>query len=171
MSTWNEPLMVRACAPDVRPDENAVRVLLVEDSTACVGLLCAALERAARGRFEVDCASCLASAERSLSAAEYDAVLVDLAVPAPGAEGIDAVCEIAHRVPVIALAGTREGPLADLADRADHGDAVEAVWGWDDSLVRVDRADLPATILRAVHRHRRLGVCGAEPTFCRIPSE
>lgn len=168
MSTWNEPLMVRPSAPDVRPDENAVRVLLVEDSTTCVGLLCAALERAARGRFEVDCATCLASAERSLTAAEYDAVLVDLAVPAPGAEGIDAVCEIAHRVPVIALAGTREGPLARLAE---DGEAVEAAWRWDDSLVRVDRADLPATILRAVHRHRRLGVCGAEPTFCRIPSE
>jgi two-component system copper resistance phosphate regulon response regulator CusR len=162
-------MMVHTAAPDVRADENAVRLLLVENSTACVGLLCAALARAARGRFDVDCASCLSTAERSLAHADYDAVVVDLAVPGPDGDGIDTVYEIAHRLPVIALAGTREGPLAAVAEASPVEDEIDL--GWDDSLLRIHRANLAATILRAVHRHRRLGVCGNEPTFCRIPAE
>jgi len=166
MSTWSEPiLMVRRDAPDVRPDENAVRVLLVENSTACVGLFCAALSRAARGHFEVDCASGLPAALRALAEVEYDAVLIDLAVPGDGELAIEEAYALAHRVPVIALTGTREGPLARAA--VGGGDGL----GWDESLVRIARADLPATILRAVHRHRRLGVCRNEPTICRIPGD
>jgi len=170
-------MVVHTDAPDVRADEDAVRVLLVEDSSTCAGLFCAALERADRGRFEVECASALSAAESTLSsldsldfdAVHYDAVLVDLAVSEPRAAAIDAVCELAHRVPVIALSGTREGALAELA--AEVGDPRPDDLGWDDSLGLIDRADLPATILRAVRRHRRLGVCGAVPTFCRIPAD
>jgi len=165
MSTGSEPIEIRHAAPDVRADENAVRLLLVGESPVCTGLLCAALDRAPRGRFDVDCTACLTAAARVVALAEYDAVLVDLGVPDDAGDAIEAVCEIAHRVPVIALAGTREGVLEALAEEEGEGDEAP---GWEALLGCVDRADLAGTILRAVRRHRRLGVCGAEPTFCRL---
>lgn len=163
MSTWTDhPTPVRLAAPDLRRDENTVRLLLVEDSSTCITLLLAALGQAERGRFEVECASCVAAAEMLLRHnPAFDAVLVDLTVPGDGADGVDSICEFAHRVPVVALTGTQDGAL----ERAAVDDRVG-----DEPLHRIGRSDLSATILRAVHRHRRLGVCGAEPIVCRIPS-
>jgi DNA-binding response OmpR family regulator len=159
MSTWTEFPSAPGHAPDVRADETAVRVLLVDQRSGCFGLLLEALERAARGHFEVDCTSCLTHAEQSLSRG-YDAVLVDFA-DAEGEAGIDRFCRLAQRIPVIVLTGTGNGALE--SDGSTSGDR-------DLALARIDRAELPAMLLEAVRRHRRLGVCGAEPLVCRIPA-
>lgn len=161
MSTWTEFPSAPGTAPDVRTDENAVRVLLVDARADCVGLLCEALERAVRGHFVVDCASGFRQAEQSL-ACGYDAVLVDLADAGRKAEGLAPYCDLALRVPVVVLTGTEDGALAiDEPSRRAR----------DEALARIDRAALPATILDAVRRHRRLGVCCAEPMVCRIPAD
>jgi len=161
MSTWTEFPSAPGHAPDVRTDENAVRVLLVEARTDCVGLLCEALERAERGHFVVDRASCFSQAEQSLPCG-YDAVLVDLAEAGRGDDSLAPYCDLALRIPVVVLTGTEDGALAieDPTRRAR-----------DEALARIDRAALPATILHAVRRHRRLGVCCAEPMVCRIPAD
>ncbi len=161
MSTWTEFPSAPGHSPDVRADENAVRVLLVDPRSNCLGLLCEALERAARGHFDVDCASDLQQAEQSLGVG-YDALLVDLADAAGHPTSIDRLCQLAQRIPVIVLTGTEDGALAsERPTRADR----------DQALARIDRAELPATLLEAVRRHRRLGVCGAEPLICRIPAD
>lgn len=160
MSTWTEFPSAPGHAPEVRADENAVRVLLVDRRGGCFGLLLEALERAARGHFEVDCTPCLTRAEQSL-ALGYDALLVDFA-DADSAADLDRFCRLARRIPVIVLTGTENGALE--ADGPHGGDR-------DQALARIDRAELPATLLEAVRRHRRLGVvCGAEPLICRIPA-
>jgi hypothetical protein len=145
-----------------RSDEDAVRVLLIEERPQFTPVVCWALDRAARGRFEIEQTTALVHARRLLRDDIFDAILVDLGDRSGdrALEAMDAAEALAYMVPVIVLKGTcfdglepisREEQLADLVAR-EH--------------LACER--LPCTILDAVHRHRRVGQCGADPVVYRM---
>jgi len=148
---------------DRRIDEDAVRLLMVEGSGGCASLIQQILDRAPRGHFDVVQVAGLGSMlQRELEVGGYDALLIDLPRLGPGQrEAIEWASGIAHRVPVILLMGTEDGRLTRSVDAA-RGEELPI-------RRRLDRADIPATILRAIRRHRRVGAGGASPIFCRIP--
>lgn len=159
-SAQEEPV---AWTSECRTDEDAVRILMVEPSPACASLLRRLLGRARRGHFEVVLAERLsARVDGEIDARRFDAILVDLARLGDAVhEALERASELARRLPVILLTGTEDG---ELVDRGRSGRAE------DPSLLRrLDRADLPATLLRSIRRHRRVGSGGAGPVFCRIP--
>ena len=121
-----------------------------------------ALGHASKGHFEVFHADRLERAIEELEAGSYDAMLLDLRLPDSDRNStIDAAGTLAHRLPVIVLTGTED---PDLEIRASQVGAEEYL-----IKDRLDRAELPATILRAIRRHRRLGSGGVDPVICRIP--
>jgi hypothetical protein len=163
MSASSQLLQPEHWFHDLRLDEDAVRVLMVEGSLACASLLEGLLARAPRGRFDiVRSQSLVADLDDELELGGYDALLIDLARLGHAArEAVEWASRAAHRLPVILLTGTEDRLLTQPADAA----CVEE----RPLQRRLDRADIPATILRAIRRHRRVGAGGAEPVFCRIP--
>jgi len=148
---------------DLRTNEQSVRVLLVEDIADYATLVATALRRADRGEFDVVHAARLETAMERLAAESYDAMLLDLGLTdGHQSHTIDTAGSIAQRLPVIVLTGTQDRTLATRAAEA----------GAEEHLVKqcVDGAELPATILRAIKRHRRLGGGASDPIVCRIPT-
>ena len=147
---------------DGRVDERSVRVLLVEDRPRFARIVCWALDRATRGRFQVSQATLLAQASERLERELFDAILVDLGERAgdEACEAIDASETLAHRVPVIVLTGTRiEVPVEVTQDEALAA-YVERE--------HFECERLPHTILSAIKRHRRVGQGGADPIIYRL---
>ncbi len=60
------------------------------------------------------------------------------------------------------VAGTQDGALEHSADLAGRDDPS--------LLARLRRAALPAKILEAIRRHRRIGPGGMDPIVCRVPA-
>jgi DNA-binding NtrC family response regulator len=148
---------------DLRIDEDAVRVLMVEASVACASLLHAILRRARRGHFDVvEVAEVGQVLEREVVEGDYDALVIDLERLGTRAEPVlDFASAMAQRLPVVLLTGTADGRLTHPANAAAVANLPIRR--------RLERADIPATILRAIRRHRRVGAGGAGPVFCRIP--
>lgn len=153
-------------ANDLRADEDAVRILLVEERPQLARMVCWALQRAERGYFEVEQAAAIDHARGLLDdvvGALFDAILVDLGDRAGerAHDTIDAAEALAHQVPVIVLTGTRfDDGLAPVR----HDDEVAAFVAREH--VACER--LPATILEAIRRHRRVGQGGAHPVIYRM---
>jgi len=140
----------RPTSDEARVDEDAVRVLFVEDSHDFARQVCSHLDHAARGHFDIVHCTRLTAAIEDLKAGEYDVVLLDLSLPDSDREHtIDAASDFSQRVPVVVLTGTEAEASAEE---------------------RLDRAELPRTLLAAIRRHRRLGCTGCEPVICRIPN-
>jgi DNA-binding response OmpR family regulator len=143
---------------NLRTDEDEVRVLLVEDSGDYAELVEDALGRARRGHFAIQRAEDVEAALLVFELQSFDVLLLDLDLADEDHETtIELASTIAHLIPVIVLTGSASaGVLArgvgDLPIRR-----------------RLDRAELPAKILHAVRRHRRLGSGGVDPVVCRFP--
>jgi len=160
------PAALVATAPGLavegRPDERAVRVLLVEDRPFFARVVRWALARATRGRFQIEQAFAFAHAVKRLKEELFDAILFDLG-PRTGDEveaALDAAEALAHRVPVIVLTGTQ----VEVPEAAAHADGLAA-------FVRREHFEcdrLPPTILDAIKRHRRVGQIGADPIIYRL---
>lgn len=149
-------------AVDSRSDERAVRVLLVEDRPIFARIVCWALARATRGRFQIEQAGVFAQAVRRLKEELFDAILVDLG-PRVGDEAeaaLDAAEELAHRVPVIVLTGTN----VEVPETATRQDELAAYVQRE----HFECERLPCTILDAIKRHRRVGQLGADPIIYRL---
>ena len=146
-----------SCRSDLRADEESVRILLIEDRPQFAHVVSWALDRAARGHFEVEEMPVLDVAAQLLVECEYDAILLDLGERTGDSahEAMDAAEALAHRVPVIVLTGTCfEGLTAVTRD-----DELAALVAREH--LCCDR--LPCAILDAIHRHRRVGQRGADP--------
>jgi hypothetical protein len=153
---------------ELRTDEHAVRVLLVEESAGCAVLVQQALGHASRGHFEIECIDCMPAALVRLNPDRHDALLLDLGhLDLEPSATLDAAAELAYWLPVIVLTGTQDSELGDWPARgaADAGAEGRTV------LQRFARADLPAAILAEIKRHRRLGSQGSAPAICRIPRD
>lgn len=150
---------------DLRVDEDAVRLLMLEGSQACASLVEGILARARRGRFEVVRMGGLPPRlGDEIELAGYDALLIDLArLGTAVREVVEWAASAAHRLPVVLLTGTEDDGLGLPVDPAGVADDERPIGQ------RLARADIPATILRAIRRHRRVGAGGADPVFCRIP--
>ena len=147
---------------DGRRDERSVRVLLVEDRPRFARIVCWALGRATRGRFEVCQSALLAQASERLERELFDAILVDLGERAgdEACETIDASETLAHRVPVIVLTGTR----VEVPVEVNQDDALAAYVERE----HFECEQLPQTILSAIKRPRRVGQGGADPLIYRL---
>lgn len=147
--------VLRQPAGSLRADEDALRVLLVEDSRDFGSVVCSTLTGCRNGHFDVEQAPGLEQAIERLTSECYDALLLDLGLPnGRHEETIEAASTIARQLPVILLTGTRSERLLDEACFADvcrH---------------HLQRAALADTILRAVKQYRRFGL--PQPVFCRI---
>jgi diguanylate cyclase (GGDEF)-like protein/PAS domain S-box-containing protein len=95
------------------------RLLLVDDSETDAKGLTASL-KASAGRYRVEIVPCLLDALTRICAAEYECVLVELALPdAEGLEVIDALREVAPETAIVVLTGRSEEALGVQAIR--HG--------------------------------------------------
>ncbi len=123
-----------------------LRVLLVEDDVDAARLAERRLRWSAIASFVVTQAPDLQSALARLEREEYDAVLLDLALPdAQATSTLSAAGAIARHVPIVVLTGNDDDDLAVLAARL----------GVQDYLVkeRQDSRSLSRAILAAVNRH------------------
>jgi CheY-like chemotaxis protein len=157
-----EALAGEGLPADTRSDERSVRVLLVEHRPIFARIVCWALARATRGRFQIEHAGVFAQAVRRLKEELFDAILVDLG-PRVGDEveaALDAAEELSHRVPVIVLTGTH----IEVPDTANRQDELAAYVQRE----QFECERLPCTILDAIKRHRRVGQLGADPIIYRM---
>ena len=153
-----------ACGPqpDGRLDERSVRVLLIEDRPNFARIVCWALNRATRGRFQIEQSYVLSQALRRLKQEIFDAIVVDLGerVGEEAEQALDSAEALSHRVPVIVLTGTHV-IVPEIVTRQDELEAfVERE--------HLDCDRLPCTILDAIKRHRRVGQAGADPIIYRL---
>ena len=144
----------------LRIDEAAVRLLLVEQSRDYADLLCETLHTTEKAHFEVRSADRFDTARCEVEEGSLDAVLVDL-TPCEDTESrrirIDEASRLATRVPVIVLTGDEASETTSDDDASRVREQIQA-------------SRLPDEILRAVHRHRRLGPTGkADPIVVRDP--
>lgn len=150
-------------ASELRTNEDAVRVLLIEDRPQLAGVVCWALGRAAKGQFEVAQASVLEQVSDLLRDQFFDAILFDLGErTGDGAhEALDVVETLSHLVPVIVLTGT-----CCVNDRVHAGRTDDPATLAAREHLACER--LPCAILDAIHRHRRVGQGGADPIVYRM---
>lgn len=146
------------------PGSSRGRVLIVEDDEATAGYLAAALERSG---FSAAIAGDAVQAERHLSGAVFDALLVDIGLPGPS--GFDLVREMKEAYPDL--------PIAMMTANATMDAAVEAVRSSvDDFLVKpIDPRGLVDLVDRLVRRGRiaqagseRVLAIGAHPDDVEI---
>lgn len=84
-----------------------IRVLLVEDDLACVGVLSGFLTNASRSKFRVSHAGTLAEVLKQLKTREFDVVLLDLTLPdSPKESTFDAVFAHAPNLPIVIVSGS-----------------------------------------------------------------
>jgi len=147
---------------DLRVDEDAVRVLLIEDRPQLARVVCWALDRAVRGHFEIHQAPVIEHVSDLLRDAVFDAILLDLGERSgdDAHEAMDAAETLSHLVPVIVLTGTRFDTMAPIERETDLGALVAR------EHLECDR--LPCAILDAIRRHRRVGQSGATPIVYRM---
>lgn len=146
----------------LRREERALRVLLIEDQPQLARVVCWALDRAPRGRFEIMQAVVLDEVSELLRDAVFDAILLDLGERDgdQAHEAMDAAETLSHLVPVIVLTGTR----FDAPARLDRDEDLAALVAREQ--MECDR--LPCAILDAIRRHRRVGQSGAMPIVYRL---
>ncbi len=147
---------------DRRPDEDSVRVLLIEERPQFVPVVCWSLHRATRGRFLVEQTSVLDHAPLLLREDLYDAILVDLGDRCGDRahEALDAAEALAHQLPVIVLTGTHFDDLSPVSREDELAELVAR------EHLACER--LPSAILDAIRRHRRVGQGGADPIVFRL---
>jgi DNA-binding NtrC family response regulator len=125
----------------------AIRLLLVEDSFLYAQLLQEHLAHAAE-RFDMTHVERMAEAVPHLQKGDFDAVLLDLALPdSRGLATVEQATTLAPRLPIIVLTGLNEEALATEAVRK----------GAQDFLVKEQRLDGPTlarTIQYAIERKR-----------------
>jgi len=94
------------------------QLLFVEDSPVIVRLVCAMLDEAAAGEFDLVHVERLSDALRQLSTADVSCVLLDLSLPdADGLEGLRRIRETAPEVPIVVLSSHEDEMLAVQAVR------------------------------------------------------
>src|SRR5436305_4785964 len=98
---------------DKQPQDEAIRLLLVEDNPDDASLLKDALGKVRHTRFEIAHAERLDQAVEQLSQAKFDAILLDLALPdSSGLDTLAAVREHAPDVPVVVLSVLTDEEIA-----------------------------------------------------------
>lgn len=154
MTTAAEFARHRPHAEEARVDERYVRVLFVEDRTDLAEEIRSSLGRAQRGSFEIVRENDFVTAAARVDS--FDLLLVDLSLgDVDRSAAIELANELAHRLPVVVLAGT-EG-LAEPGRASDR-----------ELKSCVEHADIPGKLLQAMRRARRLGTGCFTPIFCRI---
>lgn len=156
MSSGVEFVEHRPHGNDARADERFVRILFVEDRMDLADEIRECLDRAVGYSFEVVRETNLVRAVALIEGETFDLLLFDLSLPnVARSVAIELANDLAHRLPVVVLTGT-EG-FGDPASPLGRG--LEA---------SVEHAHVPATLLSAIRRSRRLGTGVMAPLFCRI---
>jgi len=156
MSTGAEFADHRPHVEKVRVDEKFVRILFVEDRMDIADEIRGTLDRARRGSFDVVREKDLVQAVALIEGETFDLLLLDLSLPnVARSTAIELANDLAHRLPVVVLTGTEA--LGESASSDCTG--LKA---------RVEQADVPAKLLNAIRRSRRLGTGVMAPIFCRI---
>ena len=156
LSPISKVAKLRPCDGESRTDERFVRILYVEVRTDVADEIRGSLGRAQQGSFEVVSETNLVHAIAQIEGDTFDLLLLDLSLP--GVERMTAIelaNDLAHRLPVVVLTGTEDfdDPNAEICKNLK--DCIE-------------NADIPAKILSAIRRSRRLGTGVMVPIFCRI---
>ncbi|MHB8384223.1 MAG: response regulator [Candidatus Binataceae bacterium] len=95
------------------PDNQAIRVLLIEDNPADARLVRTALEESHRARFDVKAVSRLDAALDHLRQDKFDVVVLDLSLPdCPRDETLTRITTAAARVPIVVLTGMDDESFA-----------------------------------------------------------
>jgi len=126
--------------------DQALRLLLVEDSPGDVGLIRAALEESAT-EFEIDNVTSAQSCRRALETGRYDVLLLDYSLP--GETGLDFLRSISQKEklpPVIMLTGQGDELIAKDAIISGASDYC--------SKLRITPETLTRTILEAIEKAR-----------------
>ena len=156
MRTGSENPRHRPCVKECRDDEKFVRVLFIEDRTDVADEIRGSLGRAIRGSFEVIRETNLVEAVAQIEGESFDLLLLDLSLPnVKRSTAVELANDLAHRLPVVVLAGTEELDEPDARICKDLKDCIE-------------QADVPGKLLSAIRRSRRLGTGVMTPVFCRI---
>jgi PAS domain S-box-containing protein len=123
----------------IRPDNGAIRILVVEDTPEDALLLQTLIEGSKTGRFQTECADRLSTAMARLVTGGIDAVILDLTLPdSSGLETFEKMQKQFPTVPILVLTASANESMADLAIRR----------GAQDYLLK-DRVD-SALVVRAV---------------------
>ncbi len=149
-------------APD-SPALAGYRVLLVEDDAEYARMVERVMRRS-RPPLAVDREERLGAGLDRLARGGYDALVMDLKLPdATGRATLENACAQASDLPVLLLTSTDDEALALDAIRG----------GAEDYLVkqRTHALSLPGAVLRAIERHRRLGVRGARSGTTGVADE
>lgn len=136
----------------VEPDQ-AVKLLVVEDSTQHVRILKELLSETPQRTFVCEVASTRAKAMKSIAEGEFDCILLDLALPdSDGLDTLRSVHSAAASTPIVVLSVTSEPQLGLPIVRAGAQDAL-VKWEFDSRL-------LERVVLHAMERKRlELEVC------------
>mgnify|MGYP001601231255 CR=1 FL=1 len=127
---------------DSTPSVGLVRVLLIEDDPAITFWIADTLKRLTKPVYQLDCAECIVPGLRDLKADGYDAVLLDLNLPAArGIEAIDYVRAAAPCTPIVVISGRDE-------DKAMHEHGMQVFLNKSDMIQ--DPFLLPASISSAI---------------------
>lgn len=156
MTTAAELSQHRPHSEGGRVDEQFVRILFIEDRADFAEGVRKTLGRCERGSFEIIRESDLVQAAARVGKDDFDLVLVDVTLESvERTAAIELASDLAHRLPVVLLTGTEALLQAgrDCSTRLDQC---------------LDDANVPAKLLQAIRRYRRLGAAVMRPTFCRI---
>ena len=156
MSTGAEFSGHRPRGDDARRDERFVRILLVEDRTEVADALRQSLGRTSDASFDVVQETNLVAAAAQIKGDTFDLLVVDSQLAEVDRNAaLELANDLAHRLPVVVLTGTQS--LVECGD--DLRTRLRAC---------IAHANVPAKLLSAIRRSRRLGTGVMAPTFCRI---
>ncbi len=131
----------------IRPNENSIRVLLVEDNTADAEIVTIHLEEASGDAVTITRVARLSEAIEKLRCEPHDVVLLDLSLP--DSRGIETVSRLraeADRAAVVVMTGSLDERLS--LEAADHGAEAFLVKG------EAEGALLMRTLVYAIRQHR-----------------
>ena len=156
MSTGAEFSGHRPRGDDARRDERFVRILLVEDRTVVADELRQSLGQASHASFDVVQETNLIEAAAQIQGDTFDILVVDSQLSEVDRHAaLELASDLAHRLPVVVLTGTQS--IAEGGD--DLRGRLRAC---------IAHANVPAKLLSAIRRSRRLGTGVMAPTFCRL---
>ncbi len=128
--------------------QDAIRVLIVEDEIEAARLVVRRLSRYPAARFEITHVSDLTSAFTRIEHEEFDVMVLDLGLPdGDGFNTIASACGVAQHLPIVVLTGEDDDEMSVRAIRA----------GAEDYLVKplTDVKPVARTLRNAVERHKR----------------